>query len=350
MRKKLAICIPVYNRGVVFRYSLLSILSSVQSYNELVEIVISDDCSEEDIFSIVEEIKLKFPNMSLYYFRNETNLNWMNFFKVVQYSSAEFSWIVGSDDFLTSENFEILIESIINYNLADIYIGNVSNYKIDINELELKTNHSFDEVKLSRNYYKNEFRVKKQTGLLKEFINPKFNNVFLGAMMAVVFKTDIWNETYNQIGFNYKSSNIYDWYPHTWIFAKGFLEKNCFYINHEIIVAGDGVREWANEEKGIIEFSYRPFIILYIIREILRLYKRNGLGIIGYINCVSKHSYSIGIEFLPALKNHIFSITKAKNITYLLLMKVLFSNIYLPFFHIGIIVGLAKRLRIKVNV
>ena len=50
----LSICIPTYNRSKSLRICLLSILSQTKGYEEDVEVVVSDNCSDDDTMQVVE--------------------------------------------------------------------------------------------------------------------------------------------------------------------------------------------------------------------------------------------------------------------------------------------------------
>ena len=65
----LSICIPIYNRGNLFRYSLMAAAEALSGYEEMTEIVISDNASAENIFEVVEKVKQIFPNFRIKYNR-----------------------------------------------------------------------------------------------------------------------------------------------------------------------------------------------------------------------------------------------------------------------------------------
>lgn len=99
--KKLAVCIPNYNRTRELGRLLETVTEQIVSYElyENVEICVSDDCSTENIHSVIDEILIQYPEVDLKFHINEKNMGMdYNFLKCVQISDAEYCWIIGNDD------------------------------------------------------------------------------------------------------------------------------------------------------------------------------------------------------------------------------------------------------------
>ncbi|MDD6070237.1 MAG: glycosyltransferase [Clostridiales bacterium] len=73
----LSICIPTYNRSKYLRKSIESIISQEEFSNGMVEIVISDNASEDDTQKIGMEFSEKYEN--IHYHRNKDNVRDKNF-------------------------------------------------------------------------------------------------------------------------------------------------------------------------------------------------------------------------------------------------------------------------------
>ena len=65
---KVSVLIPVYNVGPYIREALLSIV--FQTYSNI-EIVVVDDCSTDDTYTICQQFEATYDNFKLY--RNEVN-------------------------------------------------------------------------------------------------------------------------------------------------------------------------------------------------------------------------------------------------------------------------------------
>jgi len=92
----LSICIPTYNRAVFLEETLESVLSQT---TEGVEIVISDNGSQDHTEKIVRRLQQKWPRIT--YFRWDENKGAdRNYLKVVELANGEYCWLLGSDDAL----------------------------------------------------------------------------------------------------------------------------------------------------------------------------------------------------------------------------------------------------------
>lgn len=97
----LSICIPTYNRASCLRQCLESIVCQFDEpvVAGKVEIVISDNASEDDSESVVKEFQSRHSNIG--YRRNEQNYGVdRNILQVVAMASGEYVWLMGDDDAL----------------------------------------------------------------------------------------------------------------------------------------------------------------------------------------------------------------------------------------------------------
>lgn len=97
---KLSICIPTYNRGNFLPDLFESIIKQFCDIEEeSIEIVVSDNASTDNTTEVINRYKNKFKNFV--YFRWEKNMGAdRNFLKVVDLSSGEYCWLMGSDDIM----------------------------------------------------------------------------------------------------------------------------------------------------------------------------------------------------------------------------------------------------------
>lgn len=90
MKVLLSICIPTYNRADVLKISIESIVSQeVFQCSDLVEIVISDNCSQDNTEEFGKELEKQFYPKVRYY-RNIENIKDRNFEKVLSYGNGHF--------------------------------------------------------------------------------------------------------------------------------------------------------------------------------------------------------------------------------------------------------------------
>lgn len=101
MEKKylLSICIPTYNRAGYLKNCLDSIVVQLDDkrLNNLVEIVVSDNASEDNTRELVKKYQNNFDDIK--YFRNEKNLGFDgNVINSVLKASGKYCWHLGDDD------------------------------------------------------------------------------------------------------------------------------------------------------------------------------------------------------------------------------------------------------------
>lgn len=96
----LSICIPTYNRSVYLRKSIESIVCQREFTDGDVEIVISDNASEDDTQAVGKEFAGKYDNF--HYYRNEENIRDRNYSKVISEANGALRRL--SNDTLIYEN------------------------------------------------------------------------------------------------------------------------------------------------------------------------------------------------------------------------------------------------------
>lgn len=106
--KKLAICIPTYNRRIFLQQLIESIIPQLDPD---VEVVISDNASIDDTESYCQDISLKFPQIR--YYRSKENLGPdANMLKVVELSTADYCWWMGDDDKIVEDGISRMLRLI----------------------------------------------------------------------------------------------------------------------------------------------------------------------------------------------------------------------------------------------
>ncbi len=95
----LSVCIPTYNSSAYLDETLQSLVSQFHDAEvyEQVEIVISDNASPDDTFSIVQKYQALYNN--IHYTRNESNLGWaVNVIKVTEWAHSNHLWLLTDND------------------------------------------------------------------------------------------------------------------------------------------------------------------------------------------------------------------------------------------------------------
>jgi len=104
MSKLASIGLPTFNGAKYVRRALDSL--AAQTYKNI-EVIISDDASDDDTFQICESYAKIFPRMKL--FRNERRGGYVNnFYNVLKEASGEYFMWAGQDDWWHPEYVEVL--------------------------------------------------------------------------------------------------------------------------------------------------------------------------------------------------------------------------------------------------
>ena len=125
--KKLSIYIPTYNRKEYLKRQLEFIFSDMGEYSSEIEVVVSDNASDDGTKEVVEDLLQKYK---FAYYRNEVNVGIRaNAQMAERYCKGEFQWTIGDDDYIkpgtTKKIFQILnVYPDINFiflNFADMF-------------------------------------------------------------------------------------------------------------------------------------------------------------------------------------------------------------------------------------
>jgi len=96
-RPLVSICIPTFNRGKYLDYLLNNIIEQIGINSESVQVVVSDNFSTDDTWSII--IKYQKIGLNLKYVRNSKNHGFVvNLNSALQVADGEYCWLMGDDD------------------------------------------------------------------------------------------------------------------------------------------------------------------------------------------------------------------------------------------------------------
>lgn len=107
--KVLSLCFPTYNRGWCMKEQINRLLSCPKETLDKIEILVSDNCSNDDTQQIVEDAIAK--GFICQYIRNETNLGMDgNFVNCFQKASGRYVWLLGDDDTIIIKSLEKIVK------------------------------------------------------------------------------------------------------------------------------------------------------------------------------------------------------------------------------------------------
>lgn len=102
MKKILTIAIPTYNRRKYLNLSLESIYSQI---DDRVEVIVSDNCSQDDTESFIRK---EYPQAI--YYKNEANVGMENFQRCYKRATGKFIWLLGDDDVITEGSLKVVLD------------------------------------------------------------------------------------------------------------------------------------------------------------------------------------------------------------------------------------------------
>lgn len=349
-QKILSICIPVYNRKEIFKHCLIKACEASLDFEKKVEIIISDNASEEDLLCLVEDVRLKYNLIDIIYHKNSYNIGLSkNFLKVVDIASGKYCWIIGSDDFIKSNGISTIID-IVRQN-DDVNFISCNYDLILLNEVVKKNKNGVTDQFINlQNQLEDENILiphkapiwSRKVNKLDELIDPLFNNVLLGSVMAGIFKKVLWDNvdksTVDWDGFNSFASM----YPHCYIYANAFMGKKAFYCGKPLITVGEGTREWSTDIGNTFWESSLPVIYFSVFGEMVETYKKFGLEKKQYYKCRKWVANNAGNYLLPVIfRRYIFK-KYIKDSNVLNVKQTLRLNILMPNFYKSIVISTVK--------
>lgn len=232
----LSICIPSYNRVEILVNQLDRLIPFVEK-NNLIEIVVSDNCSTDDTTNV---IKLKYGNKIIVN-KNSENIGIVNNIKkLYELSKGKYIWFLGDDDLINIDSLEKLINILINCDLNMIYLNhNIS--KILKNTTSSK--NFIDE--------KNDKLFKKGEELLILVMKIKITQLML--ISAIIYKKELLKKII------YENTNIAS--PLSYPLKTCRNPGDYYYYSNNTFTNYQGQVSWESESLNVFT-KYVPFIII----------------------------------------------------------------------------------------
>ena len=201
MSSKLSICIPTYNRSAYLQECLESIVNSAQGVEELVDVIVSDNASEDDTPKVVARYSSE--HSWIRYHRNDVNIGGeKNFRLAAGLGMSDHVWIFGDDDKMTTEAIPAILKQIeAGYDLV------LCNYSI--------WSRDFSAMRKQRRFpHAGSIAFEDANGLLRTF------GIHLGYISSVIIRKSMFlmlpEEEYNALvscGFPHMYAAHYGLYP-----------------------------------------------------------------------------------------------------------------------------------------
>lgn len=124
MQKTLTIAIPTYNRAKYLKRSLYSI---AEQYDNRLEILVSDNASEDETEDVVNEMKRRIP---IKYIKNKENIGGdRNFLQCLREASGKYTILLGDDDVIIDGKMKVILHFLmIHDDLALVFLNHTYFY------------------------------------------------------------------------------------------------------------------------------------------------------------------------------------------------------------------------------
>ena len=297
----LSICIPTYNRFDKLQLCLECITDAIKNYSGYIEIIISDNHSNDETANIIEHYKTKIPNLTSY--RNEDNYGFNKNMLLLlnNYSRGKYIWMIGDDDYIDSNAISQIINIILDYKSNIILVKHRIFHNIENFVAFRRKNIGLPDVSKNDNV--------KFLAFSKAMDNIAVpSNIFCTFFSSVIFKKNmIKREYFNHIQDNHWDK-FYNVFPNAYLIINSFHnEKNVCVINNILISVVEGKKNW-DDKLDLIWLKHIPDLYNYI--EELNIKSRD----------LRKSRYII-------VKNNILLLRKIKHIKEFIVIKKIINNI-----------------------
>lgn len=107
----LTIAIPTYNRAKYLETSLNILIEQINEIDQNVELIISDNCSNDNTEEVVKKFLSK--GYDFRYIKNATNLGMDgNFVQCFKIAKGKYVWVLGDDDFLLPGSLKRIVQKL----------------------------------------------------------------------------------------------------------------------------------------------------------------------------------------------------------------------------------------------
>lgn len=259
----LSICIPTYNRANYLKICLSVIMPQIE-INDPIEIIVSDNFSTDDTLNIISEYTTHPRFILIKQSKNEGPIK--NGIEIIKkYANGKYCWYIGDDDYIMPGAIQNLIKIIKENSDVDFFYVDIENYELD--RLNIPLEKTLEHIKNKEEINSIEY---KQLSKFEELLHPQYSDLFLGEMMASIFKREVWLKEiniYKHIHLEYLST-LETAYTHCVIFANQFIGKKAIYVSTPIILVDNRAREWS---------AKAHYIIVEHLLTLLKLYHSKGV-------------------------------------------------------------------------
>jgi glycosyltransferase involved in cell wall biosynthesis len=220
--KIISITIPTFNRAEYLKENLENILPQIIGKQEQIELIINDNASIDNTFEVIKNIKDKY-NFPILYTKHSKNIGLLdNFNDVVAKAQGKYIFLMGDDDLLSPNFFDIILNILSQHeDLGIIHFNRLSG------------NSSCSMNKLHDNVYDGMSNIYDAPVFIKRVVSsPNF-------ISSMIFLKECWDKRAVKVKDNYYG---YDFLARIYW---GALDRKCLYYYMPLVIMRNPSRTWA---------------------------------------------------------------------------------------------------------
>jgi abequosyltransferase len=126
----LTIAIPTWNRCEYILNSLSILLPEISKYNDCIELIISDNASNDNTYDKVKTLLSRYTSVKYKLFKNDYNLGFFgNFKNCMIEATGKYFWLLSDDDYIERDLIDKIIKILRLKNIGAIFINDLENLK-----------------------------------------------------------------------------------------------------------------------------------------------------------------------------------------------------------------------------
>ncbi|MBF2046430.1 MAG: glycosyltransferase family 2 protein [Elainella sp. C42_A2020_010] len=240
MEKLLSICIPTFNRAQMLDRQLAWLLQEVNELGADCEILVSDNCSEDETPAVIK----KWQSVSPVVFRTNRhpeNLGWMrNFAYCLNAATGRYTWILGDDDKVDDGTVALVVSTLKTR-------PDLSLFYLNFCERNLTTGYFSSEPWLKR--VEDDVNLPDSKAVFQKHIQENIGSVIF--ISATIFRTQFGREAYQSW-----PESLQNWgglaYWNGYCATKG----NVLVTEKTFVECTTGVSYWQKDPKAWFKIRY----------------------------------------------------------------------------------------------
>jgi glycosyltransferase involved in cell wall biosynthesis len=259
----LSICIPTFNRADLLRSALWALVPQVQQAGDLVEVLVSDNCSPDHTEEIVKWAQ---QYIGIRYYRNNTNLGaTANILGLAnRLARGQFCWFLGDDDLANGDAVQSILEAIQSHPGIDYVF----------------LNHSYESLsereKFGRQVTATDFQLRHllcretQSQLVQhweDIILFSDSPALFTSLVSHVFRLSKWKQVVLAPNTLEDFCSLESTFPHTCIIARMMVGKPSLYLGNPHVILFTGTQTW---------FDSWPMLLFVRVLELADLFESLG--------------------------------------------------------------------------